>query len=80
MGTDRESRLILIGGGGHCLSVLDTVLRMGVFGEILVVDRSLPAGTEVMGCRVAGDDSVLPVLFSQGFKLAFVSLGCVSKE
>ena len=77
MGTDRESRLILIGGGGHCLSVLDTVLRMGVFGEILVVDRSLPAGTEVMGCRVAGDDSVLPVLFSQGFKLAFVSVGSI---
>ncbi len=77
MGADRKKRLLLIGGGGHCLSVLDTVLRMGVFSEICISDRNFPAGSEVMGCRVAGDDRVLPVLFSQGFELAFVAVGSI---
>lgn len=74
---DEKKRLVLIGGGGHCRSVLDAAKRMGLFEEIVVTDHSMVAGTEFMGCKVAGGDEVLPQLFQAGFGMAFVSVGSI---
>ncbi len=70
-------RLVLIGGGGHCGSVLDTAKRMNLFEEIVITDKSMAAGNRFMGCRVAGGDDVLPRLFQDGFGMAFVSVGSI---
>lgn len=70
-------RLVLIGGGGHCRSVLDTARRMDVFEEIVITDCSIPVGTEFMGCRVVGTDELLPRLFQDGFRMAFISVGSI---
>lgn len=70
-------RLVLIGGGGHCRSVLDTVFRMKRYGEIVITDRFIPAETQIMGCRVAGDDQMLPELFERGFTEAFLTVGSI---
>lgn len=72
-----QNKLVLIGGGGHCKSVLDAALQMNVFGEIVITDCSILPGTEIMGCRVAGNDNILPELFASGYTNAFISIGSI---
>lgn len=70
-------KLVLIGGGGHCKSVLDAALRMDAFQEIVILDPNLPIRSEVMGCAVYGDDDKLDELRKKGFEEAFITVGCV---
>ena len=71
------SRLVLIGGGGHCKSVLDAALRVGAFQEIVILDPGLPVGSEMMGCAVYGGDDKMVELKEKGFDHAFITVGCV---
>ena len=71
------SRLVLIGGGGHCRSVLDAALRMNTFQEIVILDPRLPAGSKIMGCPVVGNDDRLPELREKGFDNAFITVGSI---
>lgn len=73
-------KLVLIGGGGHCLSVLDSAMSMNVFEEIVITDSSLSQGTMVAGCKVVGDDSVLPSLLEMGVKEAFITVGSIESS
>ena len=68
-------KLILIGGGGHCKSVLDSAIRMKAFDEIVITDPNMEVGTDVMGCSVIGDDSVLPKYYNKGYSSAFITVG-----
>lgn len=70
-------KLILIGGGGHCRSVLDSALAMDIFEEIVIIDARLEVGSTVLGCRVAGTDSDLSKLKELGFTYAFVTVGSI---
>lgn len=70
-------KLALIGGGGHCKSVLDSALAMNQFDEIVITDFRLPKETKIMGCRVAGTDEQLQNLFEQGFEYAFITVGSI---
>lgn len=71
------NKLVLIGGGGHCKSVLDSVLRMGWFDEIVITDPTMPVGTKVLGCDVIGTDDCLKDLHKNGFEYAFITVGSV---
>lgn len=77
---DKKRRLVLVGGGGHCESVLDAAKRMGLFEEIVITDNCMEAGSGLMGCRVAGGDEMLPRLFQDGFGMAFVSVGSIKSS
>ena len=72
--TDRERRILLIGGGGHCRSVLDALLSLGTYREIGLVDRP---GTVALGLRAVGEDEDLPRLRAEGWTDAFITLGSV---
>lgn len=74
---NRINRLILIGGGGHCSSVIDTIRRMNAFGEIVITDCDIAARSELMGYKIVGNDELLPQLFQDGFKMAFISIGSI---
>ncbi len=70
--------LVLIGGGGHCKSVLDAALAMKTFSEIVITDPALPIGLELLNsCKVVGTDDLLPKLRNDGFNLAFITVGNV---
>lgn len=75
--SNMENKIVLIGGGGHCKSVLDAALRSARFSEIAIVDPALPSGAFVLGCRVAGDDDILPTLREKGFVNAFITVGSI---
>ncbi len=73
----KKSRIVLIGGGGHCLSVLDTVMRMHIFSQIVITDQNRPAGSEIHGCKVVGKDEILSELYADGFTQAFITIGSI---
>lgn len=73
----KEKKLVLIGGGGHCKSVLDAAIRMKCFKEIVIVDNNIPIGTDIMGRKVVGNDDVLPKLYLKGFLNAFITVGSI---
>lgn len=54
--------LILIGGGGHCKSVIDVAESAG-YTILGILDRSIPEGTTVLGHPVLGnDDKITPYI------------------
>lgn len=77
--------IILIGGGGHCLSVLDSILSKRSDSvddnddSILITDRELAAGTKVLRARVVGGDERLSILYDEGYRDAFITVGSLKK-
>ncbi len=65
----------MIGGGGHCKSVLDCALSAGIYESIGIVVND---GSEsVLGVPVAGGDDDLATLRHEGWTDAFISVGSI---
>ncbi len=69
------NKLVLIGGGGHCKSVLDTIIRSKKYDDIVIVDPNIPVEKTILGKKVVGSDVILKDLKMQGFNDAFVTVG-----
>lgn len=52
------NNLILIGGGGHCKSVIDVAESAG-YTILGILDRSIPVGDTVLGYKVLGNDDLI---------------------
>ena len=77
-------KILLIGGVGHCHSVLDSVCSGGQYDQIGVVARDEENYKELKTDQVISDflvgiDEDLPLLLSEGWQYAFVTLGSVGK-
>lgn len=71
--------LVLIGGGGHCKSVVDAI-PLSVkekYDEIVLTDPALPVDSLIAKIRVAGSDEALENLFKNGFRDAFITIGSI---
>jgi len=66
--------IILIGGGGHCRSVIDVIELEGRYKIAGIVDKPDLLGTKVLGFNVIGSDEDLAELASR-FKYALVTVG-----
>ena len=76
-----KGNLILIGGGGHCKSVLDIVIRTKQYDNIYILDPKIAPGTKILGCAtVIGNDDLLHPLYQRGEKYAFVSVGSIKSS
>lgn len=58
--------LILVGGGGHCRSVIDVIELEGKWTIAGILDRKEQLGQYVLGHRITGDDTMLAELVSSG--------------
>lgn len=67
-------KLLLIGGGGHCHSVLDSVLALGEYTDIGIIDRGR---NSYLGVPVIGNDDDIPRLKEKGWTHAFITVGSV---
>lgn len=67
-------KLLLIGGGGHCHSVLDSVLSLNVYDEIGIIDS---IDGSCLGIPVIGTDNDVPALMDEGWSHAFITVGSV---
>ena len=77
-----EHKILLIGGGGHCHSVLDILMSGGVYDRIGIVAKDEANYQELQNDILtapflAGIDDELPKLLSEGWQDAFVTLGSV---
>lgn len=72
-----NKKILLVGGGGHCKSVLDTLLSTNQYSEIGVVDLKESLNKKVLSASIIGTDEDLPNLYKEGYKHAFVSLGSI---
>lgn len=69
-----NNKLLLIGGGGHCHSIIDSVLSMHEYDDVGIVDYKEDGYQNI---PVIGTDDDLPLLIKQGWKYAFISVGSV---
>ena len=72
--TKADRKLLLLGGGGHCSSVLDSIFSLGIYCNIGII---APQGDSISGVSVIGTDQDLPALFQQGWTDAFVTVGSI---
>jgi len=67
-------KIILIGGGGHCKSVIDVIEQEGQFVIGGIVDKQELLGTDVLGYPVIGSDLDL-VSLAKKYTYALVTVG-----
>ena len=67
-------KLLLIGAGGHCKSVLDCVLSSGAYDAIGIINDQR---ISILGVPVVGSDGDLTSLFKNGWTDAFITVGSV---
>lgn len=72
-----DKNILLVGGGGHCKSVLDSLFRLNGFSKIGIIDRKENIGKCILGVPIIGTDDDLYNLFMNGYKDAFVTVGSV---
>lgn len=79
-------KILLIGAGGHCLSVLDSLLSSYDYEDIGIVDKDysmLEASNKtlkrrfIMEIPIVGNDYDLERLFSDGYTEAFITVGSI---
>ena len=66
--------IILIGGGGHCKSVIDVIEQENKFTIAGIVDKKELIGQKVLGYKVIGSDDDLEKLFLK-YKHAIITIG-----
>ena len=67
-------KILLIGGGGHCHSVLDSILSLNIYSEIGIIDNR---NTSYRGISVIGTDEDIPDLYKDGWTEAFITVGSI---
>lgn len=70
-----EKKILLLGGGGHCRSVLDCLMLLEDYSEIGIIDYDKSASA--LGVDVIGTDYDLPRLLQEGWHEAFITVGSV---
>jgi sugar O-acyltransferase (sialic acid O-acetyltransferase NeuD family) len=66
--------IILIGGGGHCKSVIDVIEQEGRFEIVGIVDKPKLLGSNVLGYSVIGSDLDLDSL-AKRYQYALITVG-----
>lgn len=69
-----EKRILLIGGGGHCRSVLDVLMSLNEYTEIGIIDND--SSVSVLGIPIVGTDDDLPKL-KEVWTDAFITVGSI---
>lgn len=67
-------KLLLIGGGGHCRSVIDCVIDLGLFDDVGIIDSK---ASTYLGIPVVGNDNDIPELKKAGWNEAFIAVGSI---
>lgn len=69
--------ILLIGGGGHCKSVIDTLTMTNNFNIIGIIDTKDKVGNKINSIDVIGEDKDLQKYYETGIRYAFVTTGSI---
>ena len=73
------NKIILIGGGGHCRSVIDVIEQEGRFEIAGLVDKPEKVGSKILGHTVIGNDSDLGNMVKK-YQYALVTAGQIKSS
>lgn len=68
-------KILLVGGGGHCRSVLDCIHRLNRYDTFGIVERA--GGEGLPSVPMVGTDADLSALYDGGWREAVVTLGSI---
>jgi len=71
--------ILLIGGGGHCKSVIDVIEQEGKYKIAGIIDKKELIGQEILGYKVIASDDDLKKL-SAKYKYACVTVGQIKSN
>ena len=71
--------ILLIGGGGHCKSVIDVIELENKFNIAGIIDKKELLGVDILGHKVIGCDDDLEELFKT-YKYAIVTVGQIKSN
>lgn len=67
-------QLLLLGGGGHCRSVIDSLISLKIYEKIGIVDS---VNSTFLGVTTVGTDDDLETLFDSGWTEVFITVGSI---
>lgn len=70
-------KIILIGGGGHCGSVIDSMKSTSEYHPIGILDIPSRVGEMINDVKVIDTDDAMQSLYDQGVHYAFLSVGSI---
>lgn len=71
--------IILVGGGGHCISTIDVIEAEGKFNIIGILDVKENIGNTILGYKIIGEDNDIPQLVSNCKNFA-ISVGQINSS
>jgi sugar O-acyltransferase (sialic acid O-acetyltransferase NeuD family) len=69
-------KLLLVGAGGHCRSVIDSIDRKQ-YADIVIIDMPEEVGKNVLSLPVIGTDDDILSLFNKGYRYAVITVGSI---
>jgi len=75
----KKDKILLIGGGGHCCSVIDVIEQENRYEIAGIVDKKEFVGTKVLDYNVIGCDDDLEELYKK-YKYAIVTVGHIKSN
>ena len=70
----KKDKIILIGGGGHCRSVIDVIEAENRFEIVGIIDKKELAVSDIFGYKIIGCDDDLEIVFKD-VKNAVITIG-----
>ena len=74
-----RNKIVLIGGGGHCRSVIDVIEQENKYEIIGIVDKKELIGNTLLGYKIIGCDDDLEIIFKT-CKNATITVGHVASH
>lgn len=72
-----SNKMLLVGGGGHCHSVMDSLLQIFPSVELGIIGRPNEKGKIILGVPVVGCDEDLVRLYRDGWDQAVIAIGSI---
>jgi sugar O-acyltransferase (sialic acid O-acetyltransferase NeuD family) len=69
-------KLLLVGAGGHCRSVIDSIDKSH-YSNIVIVDLPEMIGKKIFAIPVVGTDDDVNLLFDDGYRQAVITVGSI---
>lgn len=69
-----KNEIVLIGGGGHCKSVIDVIELENKYTIAGIIDMPEKLGQDILGYKIIGNDNDIEIL-SKKYSFFFITLG-----
>lgn len=75
-----QEDIVLIGSGGHCKTIVDSIERLGTFKIAGYIDLGKIGKEVYRGYKIIGHDEDMQSIYDSGIHNAFIALGFMGKS